>query len=179
VLLRIPHLRSAADPGKAGRLQSALLPSATLAEFYRFALLLTGHSKAAEEVMAATLVEVESQLGQFRNERNRHAWLATRIRERCMHNRVEAAAAPRLLREEAETSDKLEVLKIEAYLVAQRFHLLPEPERSALALFYLELFTVEEIAELLKMSLEQLAETLAGARSLLRESLQTMQQPAT
>jgi hypothetical protein len=37
------------------------------------------------------------------------------------------------------------ILQIEAYLVAQRFHQLPEPERSALALFYLELFSVSEI----------------------------------
>ncbi len=64
------------------------------------------------------------------------------------------------------------VLKIEAFLLAQRFHGLPEPERSALALFYLDFFTVAEIAELLKMTLETLAETLGAARGLLAQSLQ-------
>jgi DNA-directed RNA polymerase specialized sigma24 family protein len=66
------------------------------------------------------------------------------------------------------------VLKIEAFLLAQRFHLLPEPERSALALFYLEFFTVEEIARLLKMDVDVLSDTLAAARQLLQQSLREM-----
>src|SRR5205807_541178 len=116
----------------------ALLPSAALAEFYRFALLLTGNAKSAEQVMAETLAEVEAQLSQFRNETSRQAWLATQIRERCLKNNATAPpAAPRLVRDETDTGEKPAILKIEAFLLAQHFHMLPEPERSALALFYL------------------------------------------
>jgi DNA-directed RNA polymerase specialized sigma24 family protein len=159
----------------AGGLQTALFPSAALAEFYRFALLLTGNAKSAEQVMAETLAEVEGQLSQFRNETSRQAWLATHIRERCLKNNASAPpAAPRLLRDDSETGDKPAVLKIEAFLLAQRFHLLPEPERSALALFYLEFFSVEEIAELLKMDTDLLSDTLGAARQLLQESLRGM-----
>ncbi len=156
-------------------MQTAPFPSAALAEFYRFALLLTGNAKSAEKVMAETLAEAETQISQLRNETSRHAWLATRIRERCLKNNESAPpAAPRLLRDDTETGEKTAVLKIEAFLLAQRFHLLPEPERSALALFYLEFFTVEEIAQVLKMDADLLSDTLGAARQLLQNSLRDL-----
>lgn len=122
--------------------------------------------------MAETLHEVEAQLSQFRNETSRQAWLVARIRERCLKNNESATpAVPRLVRDDTDTAEKPAVLKIEAFLLAQRFHLLPEPERSALALFYLDFFTVDEIAGLLKMEVEGLSDTLAAARQLLQQSL--------
>jgi len=122
--------------------------------------------------MADTLTEVGSQLSQFRNETSRQAWLARHIRERCLENNKSAPpSAPRLVRDESDPGAAPEVLNIEAFLLAQRFHLLPEPERSALALFYLELFTTGEIAELLNMDIEALAGTLGAARELLQKSL--------
>ena len=125
--------------------------------------------------MAETLAAVESQLAQFRNETSRQAWLATHIRERCLKNNAEASpAAPRLLRDDCEPLARPEVLEIEAFLLAQRFHALPEPERSALALFYLEFFTAEEIAQVLKMDAEALSDTLGAARDLLQQSLRSM-----
>ena len=69
------------------------------------------------------------------------------------------------------------MLDIEAYLLAQRFHLLPEPGRSALALFYLNLFSTEKIADLLEMPIEKLAGTLGRARALLQESLREGRAP--
>jgi DNA-directed RNA polymerase specialized sigma24 family protein len=156
-------------------LETTSFPSATFAEFYRFALLLTGNVKVAEQVMADTLAEVESQLSQFRNETGRRAWLATRIRERCLKNNASASpSAPRLLRDVSETTGNPEILKIEAFLLAQRFHALPEPERSGLALFYLDLFTIEELAQLLKMNVDALSETLGAARALLKQSMSAM-----
>ncbi len=129
--------------------------------------------------MAETLAEVETQLSQFRNETSRQAWLVAHIRERCLKNNASAPpAAPRLLRDDSDTGEKPAVLKIEAFLLAQRFHMLPEPERSALALFYLEFFTVEEIAQLLKMDVELLSETLGAARQLLQQSLQSLRGPS-
>ena len=156
-------------------LQTAIFPSATLAEFYRFALLLTGRCPAAESVMAETLAEVEKQLDQIRTESNRQAWLAQRIRERCLKNNLEKAAplVPRLLRLELSAGAVPEVLGIEAYILAEHFHCLAEPGRSALALFYLNLFSPEEIGKLLKMNLEELGGTLAGARDALQKSLQS------
>ena len=153
-------------------LQTTPLPNPTLAEFYRFALLLTGSIRTAEQVMADTLAEVAMHVAQVRSETARQAWFVQRIRERCLKNNEAAPpAAPRLNRADSTPGEKPRVLKIEAFLLAQRFHTLPEPERSALALFYLDFFTVAEIAELLKMSVETLSETLEAARNLLEHSL--------
>ena len=154
-------------------LQTAIFPSATLAEFYRFALLLTGRGAAAESVMAETLAEVEAQLDQIRTEANRQAWLAQRIRERCLQNNLEnpAPVVPRLLRVEPKAGEVPEVLGIEAYILAEHFHCMTEPGRSALALFYLDLFTPEAIGKLVKMNLEELGATLAEARMALQTSL--------
>ncbi len=59
-------------------------------------------------------------------------------------------------------------------VLARHFHGLPEPERSALALFYLDSFTPEQIAQLLGMNLDKLAGTLAQARTLLKRSLRPL-----
>jgi len=153
-----------------GALQTALFPSATLAEFYRFALLLTGDIRTAEKIMARTLAVVESQLEEMRNDASRQVWLAQRIRERCLHeNAMNENPVPRLLRTEAE--GRPEILKIEAFIVAQRFSTLPEPERSALALFYVDIFQPAEIAQLLKVSIDELCEVLVRARTQLAEAM--------
>ena len=154
-------------------MQTAIFPSSTLAEFYRFALLLTGRSAAAEQAIAETLSEADAQLDQIRSEANRQAWLAQRIRERCLKNNAEnpTPLVPRLLRTEPPPGAVPEVLEIEAYILAEHFHCLPEPGRSALALFYLDLFTPEEIAKLLKMTLEELGAMLAETRAALQGSL--------
>lgn len=154
-------------------MQTALFPSAILAEFYRFALLLTGSIQTAERVLADALTECEAQLLQMRNEKSREAWFTTRLRERSAAAAAIADPAPRLVRE-ADAGAGAELLEIEAYLMAQRFHRLPEPERTALALFYLELFEVEEIAKLLKLDEEQLAATVGRARALLQNELRVM-----
>jgi len=157
-------------------LQPNLLPNAALAEFYRFAVLLSGNARTAEQVMAEVLSEVQTQIEQLRNERSRRAWLATRIRERCREEKADGPPAPGLVRGEGEVTGSPEALQIEAFLVGQRFHLLPEPERTALALFHLELFSTEEIAQILKMKTEELAETVGRGRTLLREALKAMRE---
>ena len=155
-----------------------MLPSATLAEFYRFALLLTGQIESAERIMAETLAESERRLGEIRDVSQRAAGLAVRIRQRCLENQPAESKTPRLVREEENPDLVPEVLQIEAYILAQHFQALPEPERSALALFYLELVTPEQIARLLGMDLEQLAGTLGHARALLQDSLRGKHQGA-
>jgi DNA-directed RNA polymerase specialized sigma24 family protein len=130
--------------------------------------------------MVETIAEAEAQLDEFRNDANRQAWLAQRLREHCLKNHDDdsAPASPRLLRVEPEPGVRPEILGIEAFILAEHFHRLPEPGRSALALFYLDLFTPEEIAQLLNMKLEELGATLAEARTRLQESLDGANPPA-
>lgn len=155
------------------RLETALLSNGTLAELYRFAWLLTGEASAAEDALAKALTEVEPHLDALRSAMSRNAWLARRIRKSCLAAMPPTPAsgrpAPRLLRDEALAP--LEILEIEAYIVAQRFHSLAEPERSALALFYLDLLPPAESAKLLDLSLEDYYGTLGRARLRLHEGL--------
>jgi DNA-directed RNA polymerase specialized sigma24 family protein len=151
-------------------LQTPPFPSSIIAEFYRLAVLLTGQISKAEKVMADTLNQAGGELTQIRNETSRRAWFATRIRERCLGDE-NAPTAPRLLREDETEARPLEVLEIEAYLIAQRFAQLPEPDRSALALFYLDCFTNDEIAKLLKLHPHDFADALGRARTQLETLL--------
>ncbi len=157
-------------------MQTPLFPSAILAELYRFALLLTGSIQAAERVLADALTECEVELMQMRNEKNRQTWFAARLRERCNAATASTEPAPRLMRADGDPGDP-EVLEIEAYLLAQRFQRLPEPERTALALFYLDLLDVDGIANILKLDEEQLAVTVGRARQLLQNELRPMRAP--
>lgn len=145
---------------------------AGLTEFYRLAVLLTGHPGTAEQVLAATLAEADAHVGQVRRASDRQAWVVQRIRERCLKMDESAPlAAPQLPPTDPPADGQPLLLKSGSSLLARRFHTLPEPERSALALFYLDLISVGEIAEVLKMNVETLAETLAAARRLLGHAL--------
>jgi DNA-directed RNA polymerase specialized sigma24 family protein len=145
------------------------LSSAHLVEFYRFALLLTGDLEVAERIMGDTLQSSTARLEEMRGDDRRCSTFAAKLRERCLRENVaNPNDVPRLLREDGAPR---EVLAIEAFIVAQRFSTLPEPERSALALFYLDLFSAGEIASLLDLSLEDFAGALGRARAQLHAAL--------
>ncbi len=152
-------------------LQTAPPPSPTLSEFYRFALLLTGSPVAAQKALASAFADVQASLDQLRSEEQRHAWLAIRLREECLSGEeAPAAGAPRLLRGD-EAGGPAAVLDLEAYIMAQHFCRIAEPGRTALALFYLDLFSPSRIADILKMRIEDLANAVGTARQRLQQSL--------
>ncbi len=138
-------------------MQNTPFAQASLAEFYRFALLLTGNPEAAERIVADTLLDSDAQLGEIRNPTQREACFASRVRQRCLRDLTPSG--------EAADPDNGAAL-------ARKFSRLQEPERSALALFYLDLFSEEEIASVLKMKAEDLAGTLSRARLLLSEAME-------
>jgi DNA-directed RNA polymerase specialized sigma24 family protein len=159
-------------------LEPAVFPTATLKEFYRLALLLAGDVYSAQQLLATCLADVEAHLDELRSSERRRWWMARRMRQQCLAQGADMdplPSAPRLIRDTEWNEAAPEVLKIEAYIVAQRFHQLPEPERSALALFYLDLFSTEEITQLLGMSLDELATVLTNARALLQAGLRPVE----
>jgi DNA-directed RNA polymerase specialized sigma24 family protein len=136
---------------------------------------LTGEAGAAEAALSAALVEVEPHLEGLRSASQRNAWLVQRIRKNCLPQAKGVAAdgpvpaVPRLLREE--TLERIEILEIEAYIVARRLRALPEPDRSALALFYLDLLAPAESAKVLGQTFEEYCGVLGRARVALHGSL--------
>jgi hypothetical protein len=138
-------------------LQNTPLAQASLAEFYRFALLLTGSTEAAERIVAETLSDSDAQLGEIRSVTQREACFASRVRQRCLRDFTPGGE---------------DAAEDEGTALARKFATLQEPERSALALFYLDLFSTEEISSVLKMKPEDLADTLTRARAFLAEAME-------
>jgi DNA-directed RNA polymerase specialized sigma24 family protein len=159
-------------------LEPASVPSVNLEQFYRFALLLGGDAKTAEQVLAAALTEMQKHCGELRSTASRQAWLVGRIRQASPAPKRNGAGAvvPGLVRTE-EANEAPQLLAIEAYLVARRFSSLAEPGRSALALLYLDLFSPAELTKLLGLSWEKLCEVLASAREELRANVSQMRSP--
>lgn len=118
-----------------------------IADFYRFALLLTGNAARAESLILEVLTDGAQEFAQFRTAEHCHAWLITRIRQR--------------------TNSTPPVEPDEAPGFPARFSRLPEPGRSALGLFYLDLFSPGEIADILGLHLEDLGAELQSARAAL------------
>jgi hypothetical protein len=124
------------------------------AALYRFALLLNGNPGAAAEAMSAVVEESAPQLLELRNEKNSLVFILKKIREKSLkHSGVSAPAS-------TEPDD-------EPLLRAAQFATLPEPERSALALAYLDFLPASEAAGLLGMDLGGFSDTLGKARQLL------------
>ena len=125
------------------------LPFSTedLTRLYRFALLLTGDEGAAQQVLYDTCVDCAARLGNYRNEASRLACMLGNMRQRA---KLLPAGDGRG--------------------IARAFATLPEEERAALAGLYTGLLPARELAEALKMSLEQMARVLKSARERLDRS---------
>lgn len=123
-----------------------------LAPLYRFALLLTGDPVSAERAVVEVCGQFEQELGAYRDAKSCLAFCTSKLRENCLRKAVAAPAHP-------------------AGGIASAMHELPEPERSALALFYVDLFPAQEIATLLNHSLEDLGAALQRGRDQLAAHL--------
>ena len=144
-------------------MQFTNLTRENIVALYRYALLLTGVPRLAGSLLVETLGGGASQISQFRNNRGSLAFALKKLRENCL--RVPPGGGksmPEELLQESENGD-------DPLFFAWRFSALPEPQRSALALLYLRVFTPPETADLLGLSLANFSETLTSARLLLGE----------
>ena len=128
-------------------------------EFYRLALLLTGDVNSAARILEEIAAEGSSQISEIRDAKRMAAWYIHRIREKTDILKTL-------------DSDKASAeLPQQARKIVARIHALPEPDRSAVALFYLNRFTAREIAHLLKMRIEELSACLERGRALLQDAV--------
>lgn len=120
---------------------------------YRFALLVTGDESAAQQVFYDACADSAARLGGIRNERNRLACMLGSLRQKAKAASASTAAAP-----------------AQARGIARAFATLPEEERAALAGLYTGLLPARELAEALKLPLDQLGRVLKSARERLGRS---------
>lgn len=139
----------------------------TVVALYRFAFLLEGDDRAAEQTLVDVLTSCAPQIEQIRNEKNRIVFVVRQLRERCLKNAGGGKPAEASTETPGNGGPREEA---DGASFARPFSTMPEPERSALAIFYLDLFPAREIASLLGMSFDDLSEALEGGREFLRRA---------
>ena len=123
------------------------------------ALLLTGDMNSATRVLEEIAAEGSSQISEIRDVKRVAAWYVHRIRGKA-----------EILKTSESEKASIE-LPQNARKVVARIHALPEPDRSAVALFYLNRFTAREIAHLLKMKIEEFSECIERGRAVLQDAI--------
>jgi DNA-directed RNA polymerase specialized sigma24 family protein len=142
------------------------IPKKSLPQLYRFCLLMTGDAAKAQEIFQATLHEAALRAAQGELPRD-PLFLFRDARSRSLE-----ASEAEMQPEEVE----MEEHEVAAWGPAQIAHLepgqlaiwisgAPEPQRSALALFYLDQFTNEEILDLLDIKEPKFSNLIAGGRT--------------
>ena len=139
-------------------LQPHILPTEDLTGIYRFAVLLTGAPVTAQGLVLDVFADAGEKIHHFRNGKSCEAWLVAKVRNRAMN-------LPRLSQDKTDPAPPADAGPDSAALeLADRFVRIPEPGRSALALLYINRFSVQEIAQILQIPLEALAEAVDAAR---------------
>jgi DNA-directed RNA polymerase specialized sigma24 family protein len=135
------------------------LPFSTedLTRLYRFALLLTGDDGAAQQVMYDACAECAGRVAGYRNEQSRVACMLGNVRQKA---KVLTLPPP------------------QGTGIVRAFATLPEEERAALAGLYTGLLPARELAEALKISLEQMGGVLKSARERLARGSRELGEPS-
>jgi hypothetical protein len=118
---------------------------------FRFTLLLTGNIDASCEILREVYALAAQEIAQYRSKDRRNAWLIRQIRSRALKWSKENPAQP----------------AADLSFLPSRVGALPEPARSAFALFLCLNENVEELAELLQLPLPAFAQALSTARQTL------------
>ncbi len=160
------------------------------APLYRFAFLMTGSAEAATQIFDHTVERAASHFTEIRCPRRAARWLFAEARTNCRRHLDDrrrrravatvdtaapadkpdagASADPVDSPRDAAPSDDERAGEFAAAQLAAAFAPLPEPERCALALFYLMLFPTAELADVLGVRPRDLPALLNRGRALLR-----------
>jgi DNA-directed RNA polymerase specialized sigma24 family protein len=146
-----------------------------LPQLYRFCFLMLGDAQKAREVFEATLRAATERAGDSETPPDRF-WLYREARGRCLEA-SEQALQPEdvdLPEEELSPAAAEQVLQIEANQLAIWISAAPEPQRTALALFYLDEFTHREILKIAELKTAELSPLLNSARRQFQAWLNTV-----
>jgi DNA-directed RNA polymerase specialized sigma24 family protein len=146
-----------------------------LPQLYRFCFLMLGDSHKAQEVFQTTLREaaLRAAHGELPNE---PFWIFREARWRCLEESKTDLQAEPLEMEEREITPEasLQIEQLKPAQLAVWISAAPEPQRTALALFYLNEFDYREILDLAELKLSEFARLLALGRRQFQAWLDTM-----
>jgi DNA-directed RNA polymerase specialized sigma24 family protein len=136
-----------------------------LPQLYRFCFLMTGDARKAQEVFHATLREAALRFSKDETPSDPF-WLYRDARGRCLEASEQGVQAEDVDLDEEDLSSgaPAQIKKLDPNQLAIWISAAPEPQRTALALFYLNEFNHEEILDLAEVKLSDLSRSLAQAR---------------
>lgn len=144
---------------------SVVEPSQNLPQLYRFCYLMTGDAGKAQEAFQATVRE--AALAAARNEPPQdRLWFFKDARWRCLQLGEEGIQAEAGHMEECEVSPTApaQVAQLDAEHLAIWISAAPDPQRSALAAYYLDEFTPRELMALLELKTGELSDLICSGR---------------
>jgi len=137
-----------------------------LPQLYRFCFLMTGDASKAQAALQDTVREAALRSARDEPPSDR-LWFFRDARWRCLAvSEQDLQAEPGILEEEAEISPgaRMQIEKLDPNQLAVWISAAPEPQRSALALFYLDEFSLREMLVLLEMKAGELSELISSGR---------------
>jgi DNA-directed RNA polymerase specialized sigma24 family protein len=146
-----------------------------LPQLYRFCFLMLGDASKAQEVLQTTLREAALRAAQGELPKGPF-WLFREARWRCLEATKEDLQPESLKLDEHDVAPQA-ASQIERLQVAQLaiwISSAPDPQRTALALFYLDEFDYGEILDLAEIKLADLSRLLAQGRRELQAWLDAM-----
>jgi DNA-directed RNA polymerase specialized sigma24 family protein len=136
-----------------------------LPQLYRFCFLMLGDSRKAQEVFHTTLREAAQRAAQGELPKERY-WLFRDARWRCLEA-TEADLQPESLdldEHDVASHATSQIDQLDSTQLAVWISGAPDPQRTALALFYLDEFDYNEILDLAELKLSELSRFLAQGR---------------
>ncbi|HEV2839789.1 MAG TPA: hypothetical protein VGW39_00550 [Chthoniobacterales bacterium] len=136
-----------------------------LPQLYRFCFLMTGDTAKAQEAFQNTVREAAVRSAGDEPPPDR-LWFFRDARWRCIGVTEEGIQAEPGMMEEAEVSPvaPMQIGQLEPDQLAVWISAAPEPQRSALALFYLDEFSLREMLALLEVKAGELSDLISSGR---------------
>lgn len=136
-----------------------------LPQLYRFCFLMTGDVAKAQTAFQDTVSEAAKRTDADEPPPDR-LWFFRQARERCLAVTEEGIQAEPGMLDEVEISAEApaQIATLTPEQLAVWISAAPEPQRSALALFYLDEFTLPELLSLLDMKAGELSELICAGR---------------
>src|SRR5881394_1040226 len=136
-----------------------------LPQLYRFCFLMTGDAGKAQAAFEHTVREAATRSASDEPPPDR-LWFFRDARWRCVAlDKRGLQAEPGMLEEvEISPTAPMQIEQLEPAQLALWISAAPEPQRSALALFYLDEFTLTELLSLLEMKAGEFSELICSGR---------------
>jgi len=149
-----------------------------LPQLYRFCFLMLGDAQKACDVFEATLRAAAERSADGETPRDRY-WLYREARGRCLEAGEQGLQPEDVDLPEEDLSPLVEeqVARIDANQIAIWISAAPEPQRTALALFYLGEFTHRDILKIAELKVGELSQLLVSARRQFQAWLNTIVPP--